>query len=780
MRLTTLAVIFAAAVGLLIWAAIFLLRSQKQRFAAKSGVFLLLAGAVWMLSSAFELTATDVQTALIWDVLGYPGIVSVPPLLLIFILQYIGRENWLNRRNAILLSIVPLITMFLVATNESHGLLWTHAELVSQGRFTSLQRTWGPWFLFYVVYAYVLVFAALGILISALIRGHRAYRWQFIVLVLAIIAPMVGGIADVLGLSPPYLPRSGVAVTALALTSPVVIWGLYRMRIDDIVPIARDRIIEVMGDAVIVLDRQQRIVDLNSSARELFGFEERKALVDQMTAPWLRQDALGKSPSEAILQHEIELTSHSGPGRYDVRISPITDWRGEGAGWVIVLRDVTALQQRSHELSTLLEASQTISSSLDSIRILERIAEQMGQAIDTTSAYICSFEPDTNIATVLAEYIGPGATDAERRSDLGETYMEDGILESAFLDALYTGQHDISQIDDPTLTDEERAHMRKYGAKTVLYIPLHVKGQPIGYAELWESRRRREFTDEEVTLCHGIAQQAAIALQNASLYEELELHSEQLEQLVEARTAELRVANENLMALSRVKNEFISNVSHELRTPITNLKLYHKLLTRNPVNQETYMSVLDRETERLRLLVESLLSLSRLEQDAVRLNLVACDLNALAEIYVDDRRTLAAERNLTLLCKPASPLPPSWADDDQIGQALSVLLTNALNYTPPGGAVIVATHQREVEEKSWVGISVSDNGPGVGSDEQPRLFERFFRGRAALDSGEPGTGLGLAIAHEIVKRHGGSIEAESEGVPGKGVTFTIWLPAIPT
>ena len=87
--------------------------------------------------------------------------------------------------------------------------------------------------------------------------------------------------------------------------------------------------------------------------------------------------------------------------------------------------------------------------------------------------------------------------------------------------------------------------------------------------------------------------------------------------------------------------------------------------------------------------------------------------------------------------------PRGRADEDQIGQGISVLLTNALSYAPAGGDVLVATHERKAQEKSWVGISVSDNGPGIPADEVPRLFERFFRGKAAIDSGEPGTGLGL-------------------------------------
>ena len=209
----------------------------------------------------------------------------------------------------------------------------------------------------------------------------------------------------------------------------------------------------------------------------------------------------------------------------------------------------TVLQRRTHELTTLLEASQTISSSLDSYRILEGIVEKMGQAIDASSAYICSFEPNTNMATVLAEYVGPGATNAERDSDLGETYVEDGILEQEFLDALYNGRHDISQIDDPNLTDDEaKPHARVWGQDYPLHPTTRQRTANWVRRALGESRQQRKFTDGEIALCQGIAQQAAIALQNASLFEELELHSEHLEQLVEARTSELRVANENLIA----------------------------------------------------------------------------------------------------------------------------------------------------------------------------------------------------------------------------------------
>jgi PAS domain S-box-containing protein len=250
----------------------------------------------------------------------------------------------------------------------------------------------------------------------------------------------------------------------------------------------------------------------------------------------------------------------------------------------------------------------------------------------------------------------------------------------------------------------------------------------------------------------------------------------QMEKSLAKRTEELEAVNEDLKILSQMKDEFVSSVSHELRTPITNLKLYHSLLLLNPPKTEKYMSVLQRETERLEDIVEGLLSLSRLDQGQVRLNLETVDLNILAQQYSADRKALAKNMGLKLklVCEPH--LPTVTADKSLLGQALSILLTNAFNYTPEGGEVMIHTQTRHKDKCLWAGFTVRDSGSGVPIEEQPRLFERFFRGKGALEGSTPGTGLGLAIAKEIVGQHHGFIEAQSDGVPGMGAAFSIWLP----
>jgi PAS domain S-box-containing protein len=233
-----------------------------------------------------------------------------------------------------------------------------------------------------------------------------------------------------------------------------------------------------------------------------------------------------------------------------------------------------------------------------------------------------------------------------------------------------------------------------------------------------------------------------------------------------------------LKEVERAKDQFVSNVSHELRTPITSLRLNHNLLQRDPEHAPTYAERMQRDIDRLNVLIEDLLRLSRLQQGSLEMDLNPLDLNELAAQYVSDRTPLAENRGLSLSLGDTAKSPMVMADSGLLGQALSVLLTNALNYTPTGGSVRIGTHQRKAEEIVWAGFSVSDTGPGISPEEQTELFARFFRGSVGRNSGAPGTGLGLAIAKEIVHRHSGHIEVISEGIPGKGATFHAWLPAI--
>ena len=230
--------------------------------------------------------------------------------------------------------------------------------------------------------------------------------------------------------------------------------------------------------------------------------------------------------------------------------------------------------------------------------------------------------------------------------------------------------------------------------------------------------------------------------------------------------------------LGRMKDAFVSNVSHELRTPITSMRLHHSLLSLNPEKSKIYLERLDREITRLDDLIEDLLRLSRLDQGRVEMQLEKIDLNRMVAETVEDRIPIAESNGLGVIYNAYPETAFVNADEGLLAQVLSVLLTNAINYTPAGGRITVSVDRENTSGSPRYGFKVLDTGLGIDPEERSHLFERFFRGKSGRNSGAPGTGLGLAIAQEIMQLHHGRIEVHSSGVAGEGTEFSVWLAAV--
>ena len=304
-------------------------------------------------------------------------------------------------------------------------------------------------------------------------------------------------------------------------------------------------------------------------------------------------------------------------------------------------------------------------------------------------------------------------------------------------------------------------------------LPLTIRSGVIGVMNVAYATPRR-IPESERRILTLLATQAAIAIQNARLHDQVQRHAEELEQRVAERTRALSDALDRLTELDRLKDQFVSNVSHELRTPLANIKLYLGLLEHGRAEKhEQYLKTLNHETERLEKLIVDLLDLSRIDSGATPVHFMPTDINHLGADLIADRSTQAAERGLTLGCEPEHALPPALADPNLIAQVMSNLVTNAIHYTPRGGSVTFSTGLRQFSQEYWITFTVQDTGPGIPPQEFSHLFERFFRGEAGRRSGEPGAGLGLAICKELVDRHGGRITMDSQ--PGRGTAFTVWL-----
>jgi signal transduction histidine kinase len=235
-------------------------------------------------------------------------------------------------------------------------------------------------------------------------------------------------------------------------------------------------------------------------------------------------------------------------------------------------------------------------------------------------------------------------------------------------------------------------------------------------------------------------------------------------------------------AANAVKDEFLAAVSHELRTPLTTIKtLTRVLLRKNPTEEERreYLEDIASECERQIDLVHNLLDLSRVQVGGVEISPGRVNVGETLRECEKIERTGAAERNQDLIVEVTSTLPPVSADRSALRRALCAVVENAIKYTPEGGRITLRA--RRDGDGGRVAIEVEDNGPGIHPDDLPRVFERFYRGRAGTGRPEeqevPGIGLGLHLARVLVEGMGGSIEASSR--MGHGSTFTLRLPAQP-
>ncbi len=311
---------------------------------------------------------------------------------------------------------------------------------------------------------------------------------------------------------------------------------------------------------------------------------------------------------------------------------------------------------------------------------------------------------------------------------------------------------------------------------SAICLPIHSDQEPIGVL-FASTHLPHEFTIENAHLLVTLTEIAGNAIHRTRLNEQLVDHAADLEIRVTERTSELQSALQKAQAADQLKSEFIINVNHELRTPLTNLVLYYQMLRTQPnIKSGERLDVIGRELQRLRTLIEELLNLSRFDLGQIKPQFVPCNLNALIQTLIDDRRSLAEERGLTLNTDLQTTLKSVWMDEPTITQAVSNLLTNAMNYTLKGGSILVTTSTELRGTERWVCFKVQDTGRGIDEKDLPHLFERFYRGKAGHESGAPGTGLGLAIVKQVVDIHHGQINV-TNGVGGHGAIFTVWLPS---
>ncbi len=417
----------------------------------------------------------------------------------------------------------------------------------------------------------------------------------------------------------------------------------------------------------------------------------------------------------------------------------------------IVDRDAEVFRQRTRLIAS------TIRRTSNGAQMAELLVRGLGDAMEADRVWLQIF-PDERVPQLTAQW------QREPLRPLPPSRPEQLEMARALANRLWETAHIIT-IDDhrtyePTIAGRSAfALAQAIGASASLVVPIGDSASAFGLLWVSMAGHSRHWSLTETGITQHLAADLAHSLVQAHVIE----RQNQAVQL--------------LRELDQAKADFIATVSHELRTPLTSISGYLEMLQDGdagqlPDNAAAMLHIIDRNATRLRNLIEDLLTQSRIDAGRLRLELTTVHLRALLHSVLTAMAPLASASDVKLELAPADENLSVQADPQQLEQVFTNLVSNALKFTPAGGSVLVSL--TPADDGDGALIEVRDTGMGIPPDDYPNLFTRFFRASNATEAALPGTGLGLAIVQEIVHRHGGAVDIQSE--LGVGTTLTVWLP----
>jgi len=766
------------------------------------------AGAVWSFFWILEIGSPLISSKILWAKLQNIGILSTGVLWLAFVLDYTGNPWWRRPRNLVFLSSVPLISLFLVWTNEWHG--WYYSDIYSITNSFGEVTVWqhGFWFWVSSAYQYVLILAGAIILWRFGLR-NRFYGKQVIALTVGITVPIVGNIAyifssDLVG---------GVDFTPIALAVSQLIFTvtIFRYGFLDLAVSARRASFDSIPDGIIVLDAASRIADINEAAEMIMGLLKESALGKSLEELWPGLDSVTSRMDSG--EHTVLDPGICGnASNLDVSLTTLNDSRGRGNGKLIILRNIT--QQKIDE-DMLKEREQYFRTVLDSLRAGVVTVDVQTHRIEDVNQYAAQLmgeEKEKIIGRSYQQFICPEVpgqcpvTDLKQQVDVSERNLLTAggqtlpiinsvipvarkgrqFLIESFIDIsslkkateVLEGQKELidrilSTLPAAVLVTD--AHNNILLANRAYYdvfnlSPAEVEDRPISQIlpvdELLKaitSASAGRESQVQLEFRYGVDEaERIIAAQVLSMKNRRAL-------TILSDITEERGHQQKLHLADRLASigEMAAGISHELNNPLTNILLMSQLLIEDEIPDavKEELQLINKEAKRASKVVKNLLTFAR-KRDAVK---QPSQINSIIADVLKLRAYEHKVNNIEIALDLDASLPDILVDYFQIQQVFLNIILNAeqvmIESLGKGKLTVTSGHR-----DGTISIRFADDGPGIKEGNIGHIFDPFF---TTKEIGK-GTGLGLSICYGIIRSHNGRIYAESE--LGRGATFTVELP----
>ncbi len=441
------------------------------------------------------------------------------------------------------------------------------------------------------------------------------------------------------------------------------------------------------------------------------------------------------------------------------------------------------IRQQAEREKLVREISQKISQSLELQAIFDAACVGIYQFMQADRVAIFKFDPDAGYddGIFVAEAVAAGFDSILTKR------IEDHTFGDSYADLYPQGKY--LAIHDIYHPSTSRCHvdiLEKIQVRANLVIPVSLKDRLWGLLCIHQCTAARDWEKGEIDLTQQLANQLAIAIQQANLFEQLQQQLTEREQLLTERNQQLAISNMELLRATRLKDEFLANMSHELRTPLNAILGMTEALKENIFGelaepQIPPLNTIERSGSHLLELINDILDLAKVEAGTLALDLAPTQVSLLCQASLSFVKQTAFQKRIHLAVNLPAHIPGLCLDERRIRQVLVNLLNNAVKFTPAGGCITLDVHFEQHPAESAAGatshrltLAIRDTGIGIAPNHLYGLFQPFVQVDSALNRQYTGTGLGLALVKRITELHGGEVSVTSE--VGVGSCFTVRLP----